>query len=115
MHANNDVCSAHQELTRVEPDVRRCASSSQSQVSINAGSLKGRQGEKDGNKWDIRMLYDGECPLCMREVNMLRGRDKDIGKIDFVDISSPDYAPDNNADISYEQVIDSPRNLFPCQ
>ena len=23
-------------------------------------------------KWDVRMLYDGECPLCMKEVNFLR-------------------------------------------
>ena len=40
----------------------------------------------------------------MREVNMLQKRDKDNGKIDFVDISSPDYEPTNNANISYEQV-----------
>ena len=50
------------------------------------------------------MLYDGDCPLCMREVNMLRKRDKDQNKIGFVDISSPDYTPKDNAGISYEQV-----------
>jgi hypothetical protein len=26
--------------------------------------------------WEIRMLFDGDCPLCMREVNMLRDMDK---------------------------------------
>ena len=50
------------------------------------------------------MLYDGECPLCMREVNMLRGRDKGVGKIDFVDISSSDYSPEDNANLSYDEV-----------
>lgn len=55
-------------------------------------------------KWDIRMLYDGECPLCMREVNMLRGRDEGVGKIDFVDISSPNYSEEENANLTYEEV-----------
>ena len=50
------------------------------------------------------MLYDGECPLCMREVNMLKGRDEGVGKIDFVDISSSEYSPDENASISYDEV-----------
>ena len=50
------------------------------------------------------MLYDGDCPLCMREVNMLKRRDKEAGKIDFVDISSPQYDPAANANISYKQV-----------
>lgn len=56
------------------------------------------------DSWEIKMLYDGDCPLCMREVNMLRKRDKDQDKIGFVDISSPDYSPKDNAGISYEQV-----------
>ena len=56
------------------------------------------------NEWDIKMLYDGDCPLCMREVNMLRKRDKDQNKIGFVDISSPGYSAKDNAGISYEQV-----------
>ena len=50
------------------------------------------------------MLYDGDCPLCMREVNMLRKRDKDQNKIGFVDISSPEYSARDNAGISYEEV-----------
>lgn len=50
------------------------------------------------------MLYDGECPLCMREVNMLKGRDEGIGKIDFVDISNPNYSEEDNANLTYEEV-----------
>lgn len=56
------------------------------------------------NDWEIKMLYDGDCPLCMREVNMLRKRDKDQNKIGFVDISSPEYSARDNAGISYEEV-----------
>lgn len=40
----------------------------------------------------------------MREVNMLKRRDEGKGKIVFVDVDSPDYRPEDNAGISYEQV-----------
>ncbi len=40
--------------------------------------------------WEIRVLYDGDCPLCMREIAMLRRRDR-RGRIDFEDISAPDF------------------------
>lgn len=38
------------------------------------------------------------------QVNMLRRRDAEQGRINFVDIASPEYSAANNADISYEQV-----------
>lgn len=54
--------------------------------------------------WDIRVLYDGECPLCVKEINFLRGRDK-AKKIDFVDIASPSYSPSDNAGIDYDRAM----------
>ena len=42
--------------------------------------------------WTVEVFYDGECPLCMREINMLMGRDKK-GKIRFTDISSKSFDP----------------------
>jgi hypothetical protein len=50
------------------------------------------------------MLYDGDCPLCMKEVNFLKSRDAGKGKIDFVDIASPSYTAEGNYGITYEQV-----------
>ena len=50
------------------------------------------------------MLYDGECPLCMKEVNFLRSRDAGKGKVDFVDVASPSYTAEDNYGITYEQV-----------
>ncbi|KAL2340864.1 hypothetical protein Fmac_008804 [Flemingia macrophylla] len=55
--------------------------------------------------WKIKMLYDGDCPLCMREVNMLRERNKSYGTIKFVDISSNDYSPHENQGLHYETVM----------
>ena len=40
---------------------------------------------------EIVMLFDGECPLCMREVRMLRRADKGRGRLGFEDIAAPDF------------------------
>ncbi|KAM4107245.1 hypothetical protein ACJW30_04G127300 [Castanea mollissima] len=58
--------------------------------------------EQSPQNWTIKMLYDGDCPLCMREVNMLRERNKDYGTIKFVDISSDEYSPEENQGLDYK-------------
>ncbi|CAL1406461.1 unnamed protein product [Linum trigynum] len=67
---------------------------------------KGR-GETDTSpeNWKIKMLYDGDCPLCMREVDMLRERNKSYGTIKFVDISSDDYSAEDNQGLDYETAM----------
>jgi len=40
--------------------------------------------------FDIETYYDGQCPLCLREVNMLRRRDRN-DRIRFVDIAAGDF------------------------
>ncbi|XP_076947600.1 uncharacterized protein At5g50100, chloroplastic [Bidens hawaiensis] len=62
------------------------------------------KGENTPN-WKIKMLYDGDCPLCMREVNMLKERNKDYNTINFVDISSDDYSPEDNQGLDYETAM----------
>ena len=49
-------------------------------------------------------LFDGGCPLCMRETNFLKNRDK-FNQIKFVDINSENYNPTNFKDISYSQAM----------
>lgn len=39
---------------------------------------------------DFTLLYDGECPLCSREVAMLRRRDR-AGRLGCIDISAPGF------------------------
>ncbi|CAN8306655.1 unnamed protein product [Cochlearia groenlandica] len=55
--------------------------------------------------WKIKMLYDGDCPLCMREVNMLMERNEKHGTIKFVDISSNEYSPQENQGLDYKTVM----------
>jgi predicted DCC family thiol-disulfide oxidoreductase YuxK len=40
---------------------------------------------------DFRILYDGECPLCVREISMLRRLDRGRGRLDCEDIAAPGF------------------------
>jgi len=40
--------------------------------------------------WEVRLLYDGACPFCRREVRWLKRRDQ-TGAIALEDISAPDF------------------------
>ncbi|HEY9628698.1 MAG TPA: DUF393 domain-containing protein [Coleofasciculaceae cyanobacterium] len=51
--------------------------------------------------WKIKLLYDGECPLCLREVNFLRKRDAGRGLVKFVDIAAEDYTAEANGGVDF--------------
>jgi len=40
--------------------------------------------------WQFEVFYDGDCPLCMREIRMLMRRDR-AGHIRFTDIAGPGF------------------------
>ena len=49
-------------------------------------------------------LFDGGCPLCLREINFLKSKDV-LNKIDFVDINNVNYNPILFKDISYAEAM----------
>ncbi|MGB0564480.1 MAG: thiol-disulfide oxidoreductase DCC family protein [Spirulinaceae cyanobacterium] len=51
--------------------------------------------------WQVKLLYDGECPLCVREVNFLQRRDAGRGIVAFVDIAAEDYRPEDNGGVDF--------------
>jgi predicted DCC family thiol-disulfide oxidoreductase YuxK len=55
--------------------------------------------------WKIKLLYDGLCPLCMREVNFLQKRDAGRGIVAFVDIADLDYAPEEHGGVGFEDAM----------
>ncbi|HEY9858609.1 MAG TPA: DUF393 domain-containing protein [Candidatus Obscuribacterales bacterium] len=55
--------------------------------------------------WEIKLLYDGECPLCLREVNFLTKRDAGRGLVAFVDIAADDYDPEANGGVDFETAM----------
>ena len=65
------------------------SSSSLSALSTATSSSSSSEVEKGTPPaWEFRLLYDGDCPLCMKEVTFLRDQDQGRGKIDLVDISA---------------------------
>jgi predicted DCC family thiol-disulfide oxidoreductase YuxK len=42
--------------------------------------------------WDFEVFYDGDCPLCSREIRMLRRLDEG-GRIRFTDVAAPGFDP----------------------
>jgi predicted DCC family thiol-disulfide oxidoreductase YuxK len=42
--------------------------------------------------WEIKLLYDGDCPLCRREVEFLRRRNR-AGRLSLEDIAAPGFDP----------------------
>jgi predicted DCC family thiol-disulfide oxidoreductase YuxK len=63
--------------------------------------------------WEIKLLYDGECPLCLREVNFLQKKDALRGKVAFVDIAADDYNPEENAGIDFETAMGRIHGILP--
>ncbi|TVP65534.1 MAG: DUF393 domain-containing protein [Leptolyngbya sp. LCM1.Bin17] len=51
--------------------------------------------------WRIKLLYDGDCPLCMREVNFLRQKDQGRGLVAFTDIADEAYDPAENGGVDF--------------
>ena len=49
-------------------------------------------------------LYDGGCPLCKKETDFLKARDK-LGYINFVDINSKYFDPTNYQNITYKNAM----------
>jgi len=85
-----------QTRARARPRAIARASSSSSEVTrANAGAVT----------WTFRLLYDGGCPLCVREVDFLRERDGGAGKLSLVDVAADDYDPKENAGIEYETAM----------
>jgi predicted DCC family thiol-disulfide oxidoreductase YuxK len=44
-------------------------------------------------EWRICVLYDGDCPLCTREIQFLRRRDRSRQRIQFEDIAHHSFDP----------------------
>lgn len=63
--------------------------------------------------WKIKLLYDGQCPLCLREIRFLKQRDAGRGLVAFVDIADDNYLPDINGGIDYETAMGRIHAILP--
>ena len=57
----------------------------------------------------LTLLFDGGCPLCLREVSFLQRRDRRLHpvapRLALVDINADDYTPSANGGISYREAM----------
>lgn len=60
--------------------------------------------EDRDSKTDLKLLYDGECPICKREICILQKKESQ-NKIKFVDISSKEFSPFENNNIDYNTAM----------
>lgn len=74
-------------------------------TAVDPVAPKKEKEEPSTKNWKVKMLYDGECPLCMREVNMLLERNQSYGAIKFVDISSDTYRAEDNQGLDYKTAM----------
>ncbi len=42
-------------------------------------------------KWDVQVFFDGDCPLCVREIRMLQWLDRKGQRIWFTDIAAKTF------------------------
>lgn len=55
----------------------------------------------------VKVLYDGVCPICVVEIRFLQFLQRNRAeKVDFIDISLPDYDGAKYSNISYEMAMD---------
>lgn len=80
---------------------------------LNTAQNADRSQTETEPSWQIKLLYDGECPLCLREVNFLKARDGGQGRVAFVDIAAADYSPAENGGVDFETAMGRIHALLP--
>lgn len=65
------------------------------------------------SSWKIKLLYDGECPLCLREVDFLQKKDAGRDLIAFVDIAATTYNPAEHGGIDFETAMGRIHAIYP--
>ncbi|MEB3225128.1 MAG: DUF393 domain-containing protein, partial [Synechococcus sp.] len=63
--------------------------------------------------WKIKLLYDSQCPLCLREVNFLRRKDHGRGLVWFVDITATDYDPARHSGVTFQAAMERIHGILP--
>lgn len=76
-------------------------------------TTKSSDNQSEKTSWKVKLLYDGECPLCVREVNFLTKKDRGRGIINFVDIADNNYNSQDNANIDFATAMGRIHAILP--
>jgi predicted DCC family thiol-disulfide oxidoreductase YuxK len=66
---------------------------------------------RSSHEWSFKILYDGECPFCLREVRWLQRRNR-FGHLAFEDVTSSSFDP-STVGVSREELLEVIHGLFP--
>ncbi len=61
--------------------------------------------QPNNNSWQVNLLYDGDCPLCLREVRFLQKKDAGRGIVKFTDIADLSYRAEDNGGVDFETAM----------
>lgn len=62
--------------------------------------------------FEVEVFFDGECPLCVREISLLRRLDRGRGRILFTDIQAPGFDA-TTVGLSYADLMRKIRGRLP--
>ncbi len=65
------------------------------------------------SSWKVKLLYDGDCPLCMREVRFLQKKDQGRGLVKLVNIADDDYDANQHCGIDYKTAMGRIHAILP--
>jgi predicted DCC family thiol-disulfide oxidoreductase YuxK len=63
------------------------------------------------SNWHFKLLYDGECPFCLREVRWLQRRNR-RNHLAFEDVSAPSFDP-SQLGVPREELLGVIHGVFP--
>lgn len=67
--------------------------------------------EQETRPYEVEVFFDGGCPLCVREVGLLRRWDR-LEKIKFTDIDAADFQP-KDVGKTYDELMDQMHGRLP--
>ena len=76
-----------------------------STLNLNQESLK--------SSCKVKLLYDGDCPLCMREVRFLQKKDQGRGLVNLVNIADDNYDPNDHFGVDYKSAMGRIHAILP--
>jgi predicted DCC family thiol-disulfide oxidoreductase YuxK len=53
----------------------------------------------------FEVFFDGDCPLCLKEIQMLRRLDRKNNRIRFTDIAEPGFNPEAETGLPMEELM----------
>ncbi|WP_009546733.1 DCC1-like thiol-disulfide oxidoreductase family protein [Crocosphaera subtropica] len=65
------------------------------------------------SSWKVKLLYDGDCPLCMREVRFLQKKDQGKGLVKLVNIAEDNYDANKHCSVDYKSAMGRIHAILP--